>query len=317
MNHLRLLVLCVLVGAAAWLAANRRIVAADFAVQQRSDCVLITDGGRPVATYVFRDDKILRPYFANVHAPGGIQVTRNHPPVPNVDATDHDTMHPGVWLAFGDLSGHDFWRNKARIVHDRFVETPAVRGGQVAFTTQNTFQTAGGEEVCRQTSRLNLAARPTGYLLTWDALFKSDRHDFVFGDQEEMGLGVRLATAITENSGGTIRNSTGAMGAKATWGRTAAWSDYSGVIGQTRAGILLMPDPGNFRLSWFHNRDYGLMLANPFGRNAFTGDEKSAVVVKKGESFRLRFGVLIHSAAADQNVDLDAEYAYFKHNLTP
>jgi len=102
MNHPRLLVSFVLAVTAAWPAANRRIVAADFAVQQEADRVLITDDGQPVATYVFRDDKILRPYFANVHAPGGIQVTRNHPPVPKVDATDYDTMHPGVWLAFGD-----------------------------------------------------------------------------------------------------------------------------------------------------------------------------------------------------------------------
>jgi hypothetical protein len=93
----------ILVGAATWLAADRRIATAEFAVQQDSDRVIITDGGRPVATYVFRDEKILRPYFANVHAPGGIQVTRSHPPVPEVDATDHDTMHPGVWLAFGDV----------------------------------------------------------------------------------------------------------------------------------------------------------------------------------------------------------------------
>lgn len=126
MNHYRLLVWFVLFGAATWLAPGRQIIAADFAVQQKPDRVIITDAGRPVTTYVFRDDKILRPYFANVHAPGGIQVTRNHPPVAGADPTDHDTMHPGVWLAFGDLSGQDFWRNKARVVHVRFVEPPAV-----------------------------------------------------------------------------------------------------------------------------------------------------------------------------------------------
>ncbi|MBM3861987.1 MAG: hypothetical protein FJ395_20375, partial [Verrucomicrobia bacterium] len=87
----------------------------------------------------------------------------------------------------------------------------------------------------------------------------------------------------------------------------------SGVIGERRVGVLLMPDPKNFRASWFHNRDYGLMVANPFGRNAFTKGEKSAVVVKKGESFRLRFGVLIHAVPPD----LAAEYEYFKRALVP
>jgi hypothetical protein len=297
-------------------AGDRRAAAADLAVEPKADRLVITDGGRPVATYVFRDDKILRPYFAHVHAPGGIQVTRSHPPVAGADATDHDTMHPGVWLAFGDLNGHDFWRNKGKIVHERFVEPPAVQGGQVTFKAENTLQTAGGERICEQTSRVTVAARPSGYLLVWDSTFKSDQREFVFGDQEEMGLGVRVATAITEKSGGVIRNSAGEKGATATWGRTADWSDTSGVIGGRRAGVLLMPDPGNFRPSWFHNRDYGLMAANPFGRNAFTRGEKSAVVVEKGESFRLRFGLLIHAAAPGQEVDLEAEYEHFKRMLT-
>src|SRR5262245_22959065 len=73
----------------------------------------ITSDGKPFADYVFGNEKVLRPYFAHVHAPGGIQVTRNHPPT-GKDATDHATMHPGLWLAFGELGGSDFWRNRGR-----------------------------------------------------------------------------------------------------------------------------------------------------------------------------------------------------------
>ncbi len=58
--------------------------------------------------------------------------------------------------------------------------------------------------------------------------------------------------------------------------------------------MLLMPHPANVRRSWFHARDYGLLEANPFGRNAFTGAEKSRIVVKQGETLRLRFGVLVY-----------------------
>ena len=42
-----------------------------------------------------------------------------------------------------------------------------------------------------------------------------------------------------------------------------------------------------------------MLAANPFGRNAFTGGEKSKVVVRKGETFRLRFGILVHSGKVD------------------
>src|SRR5687768_6499997 len=72
-------------------------------------------GDKPFASYVYQDDAIPRPYVAHVRSPGGIQVTRNHPPVEGKDATDHAALHPGLWLAFGDLSGADFWRNKAAV----------------------------------------------------------------------------------------------------------------------------------------------------------------------------------------------------------
>jgi hypothetical protein len=315
MNHHRLLVSFLLVGAATLLAADRRTVAAEFAVQQKPDRVIITDGGRPVATYVFRDDKILRPYFANVHAPGGIQVTRNHPPVPGKDATDHDTMHPGVWLAFGNLSGQDFWRNKARIVHERFIEPPAVRDGQVTFTAENAFQAANGGEICKQTSRLALAARPAGYLLIWEATFRSEQGEIVFGDQEEMGLGVRVATPIAVKQGGTIRDAMGRRNEREVWGNAADWCDYSGTIAGRHAGITTMCDPKNFRPSWLHARDYGALVANPFGQQAFRKGPASKVVVKPGESFRLRYGVLLHAGPPDAAPDLKAAYADFLSRL--
>ena len=56
-----------------------------------------------------------------------------------------------------------------------------------------------------------------------------------------------------------------------------------------------MCHPANFRPSWFHARDYGLLLANPFGRKAFGKGDASKVVVKRGGTLRLRYGVLLHA----------------------
>lgn len=92
------------------------------------------------------------------------------------------------------------------------------------------------------------------------------------------------------------------------WGQTADWCDYSGRDQDRWLGITLMPHPGNFRPCWFHARDYGLLVANPFGRNAFTKGERSRVVVKAGETFRLRFGVLLHAAMTDGSPDLTAAF---------
>jgi hypothetical protein len=264
---------------------------------QRADSVVINVAGQPFAEYVFRDAKIPRPYLAHVRAPGGTQVTRNHPPVEGRDATDHDTFHPGIWLAFGDISGADFWRNKATIEHVEFVEKPTVdsRGGR--FAVRNRYR-QGDRTICEEVSRISILVRAAGYLVILDSEFTADA-EFSFGDQEEMGLGVRVATPLAVKNGGRLANSDGGINEKQVWGKQAEWCDYSGTIDGRPLGILLVPDPGNFRRSWFHARDYGFVAANVFGRKAFTGGEPSQVVVPKGQSLRLRYAVLVHAGPID------------------
>ena len=76
--------------------------------ERRSNKVIISIGGNPFAHYVFKDRKTTRPYFSHVKTPSGIQATRIHPPIEGIDAIDHDTFHPGIWLGLGDISGHYF-----------------------------------------------------------------------------------------------------------------------------------------------------------------------------------------------------------------
>jgi hypothetical protein len=69
------------------------------------------------------------------------------------------------------------------------------------------------------------------------------------------------------------------------------------VVNGVRAGVRVVPDPDNFRASWWHNRDYGLMVANPFGRAAMKRGERSVVAVKKGETFRLGVSMVFSAGA--------------------
>lgn len=268
----------------------------------RPDSFVINVAGQPFAEYVFRDEEILRPYLAHVRAPGGTQVTRNHPPVEGQDATDHAALHPGIWLAFGDISGADFWRNKATVEHVEFVEKPTTNGDAARFVVRNRYR-SGDKTICHELCRISILVRDAGYLVIWDSEFTGD-DDFYFGDQEELGLGFRVATPLAVKNGGRITNSDGLANEKQVWGKPADWCDYSGTIDGEQLGMLLVPDPQNFRRSWFHARDYGFLAANPFGRKAFTGSEPSKVTVPKGQSLRLRFAVLVHSGS----IDLDAAY---------
>jgi hypothetical protein len=278
--------------------------------EKSADTLEIAIGGRPFATYVLRDERTPRPHFRHLHAPSGIQITRNHPPVPGRDLDDHPTFHPGLWLAFGDLDGADFWRNQAAVRHVGYINEPVGGAGQGSFTVRNAYE-SGGQTLCTEECGIEIRVRPAGTLLIWTSTFRSDERDFAFGDQEEMGLGVRMATPLAVVNGGRIKNSDGLKNEADVWGQQAHWGQYWGVLDGREAGAFLMPDPRNFRRSWFHARDYGLLVANPFGRNAFTKGNKSRVVVKKGEPFRLRFGVLFYDAPPDKSPEGPAVYQDF------
>ena len=266
-------------------------------------------GGEPAAEYVYHDPMISRPYFAYVKAPGGIQVTRNHPPVAGQDAEDHATFHPGIWMAFGDLSGADSWRLKAAVRHESFLGEPKSAPGEGSFAVRNSYLSEdGGRVVAREVCRFTMKVRPAGTLLLWDSAFTPGEGELAFGDQEEMGLGVRVATPLTVTRGGLITDSEGRHNEKEVRGHASTWWDYSGVVNGRRAGVMVMPDPRNFRPSWSHARDYGFFAANPFGRQSLTGGERSRVVVAPGETLRLRYGVLLHAAPVGRPVDLKAAY---------
>jgi hypothetical protein len=216
-------------------------------------------------------------------------------------------MHPGIWLGFGDISGQDFWRNKAAMEHVRFVAPPTLQEGQLQFATECRLKSNKGESLCLLTNEFMLMARPSGWMLSWTATFRADQRTIVFGDQEEMGFGARVATLFTEKNGGTIRSSSGKQTAKETWGQPAKWCDYSG-SGPQAGGIMLMAGEQNFRDSWWHNRDYGVFVANPFGREAMKQGQTSSVEIVKGQALQLRFGALLHDG---QQIDLAGEYKLF------
>lgn len=260
-------------------------ISGEFKLEQREDRLVITDGAAPVAEYVFADERILRPYFANVHAPGGIPLTRTHPPDPDKDATDHADMHPGIWIGFGDVSGNDFWRNKARIVHERFVLEPAVTPDRVSVSTVSSMQGEDGTKLAKVLGAFLLSRVPDGWRLDWKLRITPQIDGFAFGDQEEMGFGVRVATPLTEKNGGLLTNSGHLASAAATWGQPADWCDYSKKIDGKRAGVLLVPDSANPHPSWWHNRDYGVFVSNPFGRKAMKQGGESRIEVKQGEFY--------------------------------
>jgi hypothetical protein len=288
----------------------------DF-VQGNGRLAVVIDG-MPVAVYVYESKGITRPFFADARTTTGVQVTRRHPPIAGHDLVDHDTMHPGIWMSFGDISGRDYWRNKAIVRHVEFVEPPQGGPGRGSFAVRNLYLNPSDstKPVCEEIARYAFLTRPEGYLILWDTTFTSDR-EFAFGDQEEMGLAARVATPLrvgTSGAGtlpagvGKITNSESRENEDNVWGRAADWCSFGGTIAGQSVGLTIFCHPENFRPSWFHARNYGLLVANPFGRHAFGKGEKSSVSVQPGEQLRLRYGVMIHSVPTGSKLDLGEAY---------
>jgi putative membrane-bound dehydrogenase-like protein len=284
--------------------APLKLSVAPLAVTAKPDRLLITQDGAAVGEFIFNDAVVKRPFFANLRAPGGIPVTRTYPPVEGRDPMDHPDMHPGIWLGFGNLAGEDFWRNKAAMRHERFLDNPRWHDNSLTFATLSSLVANDGSSLGEMKCQFSLAQKGRALCLVWDAAITPLVDGFSFGDQEEMGFGVRVATAINEKNGGTITNSEGATTAKQTWGRPAAWCDYSGVVGGHHVGVTIVPDPASARPSWWHNRDYGLFVANAFGRKAMKQGGADRVEVKRGETYRLRHTAILHASDDEHAPDL-------------
>ncbi|MDC0935574.1 PmoA family protein [Pirellulales bacterium] len=277
--------------------------------------------GQPIARFVRADREISRPYFSHVKTADGIPVTRRHPPDPKRDVDDHPTYHPGIWLAFGDLRGSDYWRLKA---HVKYVdESLRLNHDKTAATMKSRFHYHDQEHpeqiVCEELLTCEFVPLDTGYLLLWHSQF-SGQQPFWFGDQEEMGLGVRVATPIRAErrardgvgpGAGRIVDAKGRTNGDEVWGESAPWCDYGGIADGKLVGVTLMSHPKNFRPCWFHARDYGLLVANPFGRAAFRKGEPSRVEIAAGDSFSLRFGIFVHSTDASDRPDFGQVYQHY------
>ncbi|MCA9042755.1 MAG: PmoA family protein [Planctomycetaceae bacterium] len=302
----------------AWLMTQK--VSGDregFSFRDQSDRTDIYLGEQRIATYLKDHPKLTRRALVNVMTPSGIQVTRNFPPRKPEDIDPgysgeegiiHPNMHAGIWLGYGDIDGNDYWRLQAKVVFDGFVEQPTGDKTAGRFAVRNLMMSEDGERVvCTEITRYRFERAPEGLLLRIDAEYRSEDHDFYFGDQEESGLAIRVASPIRVQGGnGTILNSHGERNGAEVWGKEAKWFDYFGSIEGRQVGIMVLPNPDNPRPSWLHARDYGVVVTNPFPKQPKERREPYVKTwIKQGEPFRLSYAVLIHEQPAGQLLDHD------------
>jgi hypothetical protein len=278
--------------------------------------------GKELLTRYVIDEKVAKPYFWPLNVAES-PVTRGWPMDEGKgEAKDHPHQK-SAWFCHGDVipqgvkfakhirgvEGLDFWSEAKG--HGKIVCTSAKVKG-TTLETANEWRTAEGDPILAEARTVALSAfGPVNYLLAIAIDLDAKYCGVVFADTKEGSMGVRVRESIRVDKGkGRLVNAAGKVGEgkganadkKGCWGLVSDWCDYSGPVDDkgTVAGIAVFADPKNKFDSAWHARNYGLLAANPFGRekHAKFPDRKGnneLVRLEKGEHLKLRFGLYLHA----------------------
>jgi hypothetical protein len=261
----------------------------------------------------------IKPYFWPIVAPNGALVTRGWPmekPAPG-DSTDHVHQKSG-WFTYGDVipeglevkpkhsgvEGVDFWVEVP--VHGKIVCVDVGTPKDGRIVTRNEWRMPDGTVILHESRSLSMHDLGAGRLLVVECDLQASTVPIVFGDTKEGAFGVRINDQLRADLGkgkpvppvNKIINSNGKTGEGECWGRRADWCDCSGEIDGKPAGIAVFDDPANSQRACWHVRGYGLLAANPFGREKSKFPDMAGrtdrVRLAKGEHLILRYAIYAH-----------------------
>jgi hypothetical protein len=272
--------------------------------------VRVEVGGKLFTEYHYQD--VPRPFCYPVIGPNDLPMTRNWP-MKEVAGEDQDhPHHRGLWFTHGNVNGFDFWSEQkifGKILHHK-LHTVQSGHDYGLIVTENNWVSPHGKVICRDTRVLKVHAKENPKILDFEITIKADEQEVVFGDTKEGSMAIRLAETMRlkpnefnkDKPIGHIVQATGVRDAE-TWGKQAAWCDYSGPVDGKTMGVAILDHPNNPRHpTWWHVRDYGLFAANPFGVHDFEKKEKGAgdLKIPAGGTVTFRYRFVFHEGDEKQ-----------------
>lgn len=322
--------------------------AADVTIVKSKDAVEFKSGSEVAARYHVGPD-VAKPFLFPVLAPGGVPVTRGWPidKSRKEDTTDH-VHQKSAWFCHGDVipegvelktktterngKGVDFWSEAkdkdGKVRHGKmtcvFVGEPQQHSkSHASILTKNEWKSPDGVKILDEDRVIHFHDLPEGRLFAFEITLKAGVCAITFGDTKEGSFGVRVhdAMRVQAKADGVLENADGkacvdAKTESLVWGQMSDWCDYHGTVDGKQVGVAVFDHPKNAARAAWHARAYGLMAANPFGRNAagFPSQKGKTELVKieKGGELKLKYGIYAHAGGVKTGKVAEAFEAFKK-----
>lgn len=253
--------------------------------EQIGDRIDITINGNFFTSYIFPENEKY-PFFYPVNGQSNASVTSmrngNYP------------HHSSLFFGCDRVNGGNYWQeglDRGRIVSLRadILET----GGERVIIENECIWTRPGADAPIKDKRLITVSAPSPglYQLDFDITMEMLMDVTIEKTNHSLFSG-RMDPDLAVINGGTMINAEGATGEKGTFGERSAWIDYHGLrMGKTE-GMAILQHPSNewYPAPWF-TRDYGFFSPTPM----YWPENDKNIVLKKGETIKLRYRVLVHS----------------------
>ncbi|MHB0957295.1 MAG: DUF6807 domain-containing protein [Pirellulaceae bacterium] len=290
--------------------------AATFTLEKNAEGVNVLCDGKLFTRYITKSGT--KPILWPLIGPTGREMTRGYPmrEPQGQEKRDH-IHHRSLWFNHGDVNGISFWdetsQGHGRIDHVEYLTL--TEGTHATIRTRNEWKAPDERVVCTDERTMIFDADDRTRWIDFRVTVTAPQGPVVFGDTKEGSFGIRVGGGLPVdlNAGGKITNSDGLVDDE-TWGKRAAWVDYSGRIDGQVVGIAILNHPESLRFpTYWHVRTYGLFAANPFGIRDFLGqpDADGSLTLATGDSFSLYYRVILHTgdAAAGQIAEAFDRYA--------
>ncbi|MCC7337142.1 MAG: PmoA family protein [Pirellulaceae bacterium] len=285
-----------------------RLLAADVRLESKEDRVTVWLGDEVFTEYIFKGYE--KPILYPVIGPAGIGMTRNWPMRDDVENEAHDhPHHKSIWFGHMDVNGENFWATGGN-AGTTVSKSVTIDGNTIH--SENDLVGRDGKLVASDSRLISFFADGETRMIDYAVTYHASQGDIVFGDNKDGQMGIRMNPHLRIKgpvANGHAVNSTGVTTAD-IWGKPAEWIDYWGTVDGNVVGIAMFDHPSNLRHpTWWHARDYGLLSANPFGRQDFEGEqaESGDYTLPSGESLTFQHRFVFHRGDA-QAAGIDEIY---------